>query len=409
MHSTTASAHVTPQVTPQRTSPHTRRVASVDVARGLVMILMTLDHVRDFFGDVLVNPTDPRTTTVALFLTRWITHFCAPTFFVLTGVSAYLSGQRRGGASLASFLVTRGLWLIVLEVIVMRCLAYQFNFDFKVTLLFILWALGWSMIVLAGLARFRPTVALVFGVVMILTHNLFDGIPAQALGWAAPLWTVLHAPGLLVAGPERFVLAAYSLVPWVGVTALGYGLAPLFTGDAARRRAILARAGVTMIVAFFVMRAINVYGDPSPWSVQHSPLFTILSFLNTTKYPPSLLFLLMTLGPLFLFLRAIDDGVPRALGHVAVLGRVPLFYFVLHIVLIHVLAVIVCYARYGEVHWMFESPTLADFPFTQPPGWPLSLPYIYAIWWAVVLMLWPLCRWFAEVKRHRRDWWLGYL
>lgn len=373
------------------------------------MILMTLDHVRDYFGNVLADPTDPKTTTVALFFTRWITHFCAPTFFLLTGVSAYLSSQRRGSASNSSFLVKRGLWLIVLEVIVMRCLAYQFNFDFKVTLLFILWALGWSMIVLAGLSRWKPTVALVFGVVMILTHNAFDGIPAQALGWAAPLWTVLHAPGLLVAGPDRFVLAAYTLVPWVGVTALGYGLAPLFAGDAERRRTIFVRAGVAMTVAFVVLRAINVYGDPSRWSVQHSPVFTVLSFLNTTKYPPSLLFLLMTLGPLFLFLRAVDGGAPRAFDRVAILGRVPLFYFVLHIALIHVLAVIVCYARYGEVHWMFESPTLADFPFTQPPGWPLSLPYLYLLWLVVVLMLWPLYRWFANVKRQRRDWWLAYL
>lgn len=405
MHGSSPSAPAQ-QSRPSRQPP---RVSSVDVARGLVMIVMTLDHVRDYFGNVLADPTDLKTTTVALFFTRWITHFCAPTFFLLTGVSAYLSSQWRGGGSIASFLVTRGLWLIVLEVVVMRCLAYQFNFDFKVTLLFILWALGWSMIVLAGLSRWRPTVALVFGVVMILTHNAFDGISAQALGWAAPLWTVLHAPGLLVAGPDRFVLAAYSLVPWVGVTALGYGLAPLFTYDAERRRTMLVRAGVAMIVAFVVLRAVNVYGDPSRWSAQHSPVFTALSFLNTTKYPPSLLFLLMTLGPLFLFLRAIDGRAPRAFDRVAILGRVPLFYFVLHIALIHVLAVIVCYARYGEVHWMFESPTLADFPFTQPPGWPLSLPWVYLIWWVVILMLWPLCRWFADVKRRRRDWWLGYL
>lgn len=400
-----------PSVPAQQSRPsrHLPRISSIDVARGLVMIIMTLDHVRDYFGNVLADPTDLKTTTVALFFTRWITHFCAPTFFLLTGVSAYLSSQRRGGGSMASFLVRRGLWLIVLEVVVMRCLAYQFNFDFKVTLLFILWALGWSMIVLAGLSRWKPRVALVFGVVMILTHNAFDGIPAQALGWAAPLWTVLHAPGLLVAGPDRWVLAAYSLVPWVGVTALGYGLAPLFTGDTERRRTILVRAGIAMIVAFIVLRAINVYGDPSRWSGQHSPVFTALSLINTTKYPPSLLFLLMSLGPLFLFLRAIDGGAPRAFDRVATLGRVPLFYFVLHIALIHLLAVVVCYARYGEVHWMFESPTLADFPFTQPPGWPLSLPWLYLIWWVVVLTLWPLCRWFADVKRRRRDWWLGYL
>ena len=372
------------------------------------MVIMTIDHVRDFFGGASVNPTDLRTTTVALFLTRWITHLCAPTFFVLTGVSAALSKERHP-AGFASHLVKRGLWLIVLEVVVMRCLAYQFNVDFRVTLLFILWALGWSMIVLAALSRFRPVVPLTFGVVMIATHNLFDGVSAQSLGWGAPFWTVLHAPGLLLAGPDRFVLAAYSLVPWVGVTAVGYGLAPVFAWEPARRRRLFAQLGIALVVLFLVLRTLNGYGDPLPWSAQRSATFTVLSFLNVTKYPPSLLFLLMTLGPLFLLLRALDGSAPPLLRPVAVLGRVPLFYFVLHIVLIHLLALVICFARYGEVHWVFESPTLDDFPFREPPGWPLALPWVYALWIVVVLTLWPLCRWFAEVRRRRTEWWLRYL
>lgn len=384
------------------------RVPSVDVMRGLVMVLMTIDHVRDFFGGASVNPTDLRTTTVALFLTRWITHLCAPTFFLLTGVSAWLSARRHPDG-IASHLVRRGLWLILLEVVVMRCLAYQFNFDFRVTLLFILWALGWSMIVLAGLSRWRPGVALAFGATMIITHNLLDGVNAQAFGWGAPVWTVLHAPGLLLAGPDHFVLAAYSLVPWVGVTALGYGMAPIFDWEPARRRQFLARGGIALLAGFLALRLLNGYGDPLPWASQRSAAFTVLSFLNTTKYPPSLTFLLMTLGPLLLLLNTLDRGAPRALRPVAVLGRVPLFYFVLHIVLIHLLALVICYARYGEVHWVFESPTLADFPFREPPGWPLPLPWIYVLWLVVVATLWPLCRWFAGVRRHGRAWWLRYL
>jgi uncharacterized membrane protein len=398
----------------------------VDIARGLVMILMTLDHVRDFFGATNVNPTDPATTTVALFFTRWVTHLCAPTFFVLTGVSAYLALQRDGGNARSAHLVKRGLWLIVLEVVIMRCLAYQFNFDFRVTLLFIVWALGWSMIVLALLTRWPTRVSLALGVGMIVTHNLLDGIPAAAFGAAAPFWTVLHAPGLLLGGPDHFVLAAYSLIPWVGVAALGYGVAPIFQWDAARRRAWLLRAGLMCCAAFVIMRTINGYGDPSHWAPQRSALFTALSFLNTSKYPPSLLFLLMTLGPLALLMRALERApaaVTDASGAhamdrhlltgvrcaVATLGRVPLFYFVLHIALIHLLALLVCYARYGDIHWVFESPSPEHFPFRQPPGWPLGLPYIYALWALVVAMLWPLCQWFARVRATRREWWLRYL
>lgn len=389
-------------------SPAGSRVSSIDVARGLAMFLMTLDHVRDYFG-ASANPTDPATTTVALFFTRWVTHFCAPTFFLLTGASAFLSSRSRTTRALPSFLIKRGLWLIVVEVVIMRCLSYQFNFDYHVTLLFILWALGWSMIVLGLLSRFQPRVALIFGIVMIVTHNAFDGVQAKALGAAAPLWTILHAPGFLISGDSHVVFAAYSLIPWVGVTALGYGLAPIFLGDATKRRAVFLRAGMAMIVAFVLLRFINIYGDPSPWSVQRSPVFTSLSFLNTTKYPPSLLFLLMTLGPLFLFLRKFDGHIPAVLRPAAILGRVPMFYFVLHITLIHLLALVVCYARYGAIHWMFESPSLQFFPFTQPPGWPVALPYIYLLWWLVVVMLWPLCRWFAGVRRTRKDWWLSYL
>jgi len=312
-------------------------------------------------------------------------------------------------ASLSRFLVTRGLWLILLETVLMRCLAYQFNFDFRVVLLFILWAIGWSMITLAALVRWPLAVPAVFGLLLIAGHNLFDGVRAASLGAAAPLWVVLHQQGLLVSGPEHFVLVAYPLIPWIGVTAVGYALGPLFEWDAPRRQQFLWRTGLALTLGFVVLRWLNIYGDPRPWSTQPSAVFTVLSFLNTTKYPPSLLFLLMTLGPALLFLRAIDSRVATWLRPVEVLGRVPLFYFVLHVILIHLLALVVCWYQFGEIHWVFESPTPDKYPFTQPPGWGLALPAIYGFWWLVVLMLWPVCAWYARVKRVRPRWWMGYL
>ena len=384
------------------------RVESVDVLRGVIMIVMALDHVRDFFG-AAVNPTDPATTTVALFFTRWITHVCAPVFFLLTGVGARLALRRRSRSELSRFLLTRGLWLIFLEIVVLRCFGLQFNFDYRVTVLTVLWALGWAMITLSALIRLPVWAAAAFGVVMIATHNLLDGVPASAFGSLAPLWSALHAPNVIYSDGRHVVLAAYVLIPWVGVTAAGYALGVIFRWDAERRRALLLRLGVGCVVAFVVLRAANVYGDPAPWSAQRSPVFTVLSFLNTTKYPPSLLFLLMTLGPALLALRALDGRTPRLLRPALVVGQVPLFYFLLHMPLIHLLAVAVSYARYGAVHWMFESPTLDRYPITQPPGWPLPLPVIYLIWVAVVATLYPLCRWFAGVRRRRDDPWLSYL
>jgi uncharacterized membrane protein len=385
-----------------------RRLDAVDVLRGVVMILMALDHVRDYFGAAGINPTNPATTTVSLFFTRWITHFCAPTFFLLTGTGAYLSQRRRGKVGLSRFLVTRGLWMIALDVVILRCLAWQFNVDFRVTFLIVLWALGWSMITLSLLVRWSPAVAGVFGTALILGHNLLDGIRPSALGPAAPLWLILHQPGLLN-GPPHFVLVAYPLIPWIGVTAVGYALGQVFDWDAARRRAFLLRVGAALVIAFLVLRWLNVYGDPFRWSAQRTAVFMALSFLNTTKYPPSLLFLLMTLGPALLFLRAVDSGAPRWLRPTIAFGRVPLFYFALHIVLIHLAALVACWYRFGSAHWLFESPSPDMYPFHQPPGWPLSLAWVYAIWIGLVAALWPACRWYAALKERRKDWWLSYL
>jgi uncharacterized membrane protein len=380
------------------------RVESVDVVRGVIMIVMALDHTRDFFAVPGPNPTNLATTTTAVFLTRWITHFCAPTFFLLAGTGAFLPLRRKSRAEVSRFLFTRGLWLVVLEAGPVKWFAYQFNFDYRVTLLIVLWALGWSMVALSALVYLRVSIVLAFGILMIATHNLLDGVTSSS-----PLWAILHAPGFVLPGPDHIVLVSYVLIPWVGVTAAGYGLGQIHAWDAERRRRLLLWLGSALILAFLLLRALNVYGDPAHWARQPTPLFTVLSFLNTTKYPPSLLFLLMTLGPVLLFLRAVDGATPRVLRPALVIGRVPLFYYVLHFALIHLLAVVTCYVRYGSAHWMFESPDLAHYPFSPPPGWGLPLPGVYLMWVIVVVLMYPLCRWFAALKQRRSDAWLSYL
>jgi len=388
-----------------RATPSPRyRLESVDVLRGVVMILMALDHTRDFLGMTGISPTDLSRTTVPLFFTRWITHFCAPVFFLLTGTGAYLALRRKSRRELSFFLITRGAWLIFLELTLFRCLGFQFNFDYHLTLLNVLWALGWAMIVLSVLVHLPAPLVAAFGLVMIAGHNLLDSIQS-----ANPLWSVLPSLNFIVQTPQHSVFVAYPLIPWVGVTAVGYSLGQVYNWEPRRRMFFLWGAGVGAVAAFVILRALNTYGDPLPWSAQKSAAFTVLSFLNTLKYPPSLLFLLMTLGPALMFLGALDTRTPPLLRPALTFGRVPMYYYLLHIPLIHLIAVVVCYARYAHVHWMFESPTPSQFPFTPPPGWGFSLPVVYLFWIGVVIALYPLCRWFAGVKQRRRAAWLSYL
>jgi uncharacterized membrane protein len=386
------------------------RIESVDVVRGVIMILMALDHTRDYFGDVTASPTNMATTTAALFFTRWVTHFCAPVFFLLTGTGARLALKRRGRAGLSRFLLSRGLWLVFLELTVMRFL-WQFNVDYKLTLLTVLWALGWAMVLLAGLVWLPTSLIAAFGVTMIATHNLLDRVPPATLaglGALGKLIAFLHGPAMVLPGAHT-VFSTYALVPWVGVTAAGYALGAVYEWPVERRRAFLLRLGLGSIVAFVVLRAMNVYGDPLPWSAQKSALFTVMSFVNVNKYPPSLLFLLMTLGPAMLFLRAVDGRTPALLRPAMIIGKVPLFYFIMHVVVLHLATVVASLVRYGTARYMVESPTLDKFPVTQPPGWPASLPIVYLIWIGTVLVLYPLCRWFAALKARRSDAWLSYL
>jgi uncharacterized membrane protein len=380
------------------------RLASVDTLRGIAMILMALDHVRDFFGTPGISPTNLAQTTVPLFFTRWITHLCAPTFFLLTGTGASLALGRRTIPELSRFLLARGVWLIVLELTVIRCLGYQFNADYKVTMLVVIWALGWSMVVLSALVWLPSSAILALALLTIAGHNLQDGFRS-----AHPFWVILHSPGLVVNRPGFVVFAAYPLIPWIAVTAAGYALGRIYRWDPGPRRTFLLRGGLLVVTAFAILRAVNVYGDPARWAMQASSAMTVVSFLNLTKYPPSLLFLLMTLGPALLILRALDSRTPPLLRPAQIFGQVPLFYFVLHLTLIHLLAVALCYAWNGAVHWMFESPDLGAYPFTPPPGWGLPLPWTYAIWVAVVLLLYPVCAWYAAVKRRHAAPWLSYL
>lgn len=385
-------------------SPGRFRVEAIDLLRGAVMILMALDHTRDFLGIRGVNPTDPAQTTIPLFYTRWFTHFCAPVFFFLMGTGAYLSLRTKSKRQLSRFLFTRGLWLIFLELTIFRCLGLQFNFDYHVTVLNVLWALGWAMIVLSVLVHVPLAWIVAFGLVTIAGHDLLDSIQSSN-----PIWSILHCPGFLVNRAAHAVLVSYPLIPWIGVTAAGYGLGRIYNWTSQRRKAFLLSVGLVSIALFLILRTLNVYGDPSRWSAQSSTGRTVLLFLNTNKYPPSLLFLLMTLGPALVFLWAFDARTPRLLRPALVFGRVPMFYFLLHIPLIHLIALAVCCARYGHIHWVFESPTVAQIPFAAPPGWGFSLPFVYLMWIGIVFLLYPVCRWFAGVKQRHRNAWLSYL
>jgi uncharacterized membrane protein len=378
------------------------RINSIDLLRGLIMLLMALDHTRDFFGpggmDVR-NVADP-----GLFLTRWITHFCAPLFIFLAGTSAYLYGVRgRTVGEVSRFLLTRGLWLIVIELTVVR-LGWTFSFDLDFFVAQVIWAIGAAMVALAALVYLPRWAIAAVALVMIGGHNLFDGIRAEDWGAAGGLWTLLHQRGLLHLGPDTKLYVLYPLIPWIGVMAAGYALGPVFKLDATARRRWLLGLGMLTSVGFIVLRAINVYGDPAPWVAQNDWVATLLSFLNCEKYPPSLLYLAMTLGPGLLLLAAFEHARGWLADAITTYGRVPFFYYVLHIFVIHALAVAFAWLTFGNAAWLFGDP-----PLDKPANYGLSLPGIYLAWLLVILALYPACRWFASVKQRRREWWWSYL
>ncbi len=390
------------------------RLTSIDALRGAIMIIMALDHVRDFFHVAAgsFSPTDLTQTWPALFFTRWITHYCMPVFMFTAGMGAFLFGQRnRTKRQLSWFLFTRGVWFIVLELTVMQ-LAYDFNFPLHFTiLLLILWIFGICMILMAGLIHLPMRWLAGVSAAVIVFHNCLDGIDASRFGSWGWAWNLLHEPGTIsLAG--RQVLAPYTVLPWIGVLGAGYCFGQIFRLEPARRRRIMLSAGLALTVAFVVVRAVNRYGDPAPWSQQKSAVFTVLSFLNCAKYPASLDFLLMTLGPSLLVLAYLDGRSFKADNPLVVFGRVPMFYFVMHFYLIHTLRVLAALHHYGgwAVKFIFNLLPSMDGPqqlFPQNFGYGLGV--VYGVWLLTVVALYPICRWFARVKATRSNWWLSYL
>ena len=395
------------------TPPRPPRRTSVDALRGLVMIIMALDHTREFFhsGAMAFSPEDLTKTTPVLFLTRWVTHICAPVFAFAAGMGIYLRLQREGSKrALAWFLVTRGLWIILIELVLMR-LAMNFTFDPAYpVLLLVLWVLGWSMIAMAALIYVPLPVLAALSAAVILLHNTLDGVRAADLGAFSTTWKILHEQGVfMLAGVP--IVVAYPLVPWTAVMAAGFCFGAVLEWEPSRRRRTFIVWGATLVAAFVVLRAVNVYGDPAPWSAQSTAAFTLLSFLRTTKYPPSLAFLLMTLGPALLFLAWLDRRPLSPRHPVVVIGSVPLFYYVVHFFLLHVMAAGLALARYGSGAFSF---LFGPFPSMGGPrdlfpsdfGWPLWV--VYLAWLAVVLVMYPLCVRFAALKRGGSRW-AGYV
>jgi len=374
------------------------RIASIDLIRGAVMVLMAIDHVRVYSGLPAGGPT------AGIFFTRWVTHFVAPGFIFLAGTSAFFYGRKHN--DLSRFLFVRGVWLVLLELTVIR-VCWTFNLDFAHYLLAgVIWVIGWCMILMAALVRLRPRTVGIIGALIIALHNallplLVNRVP---LG---ELWKILYV-GFFngpVAGTPLIVL--YSIIPWIGVMAAGYWFGTVLTMEPLRRNRICLRLGLGAIALFLLLRGFNIYGDPHPWT-SSGRMPALLSFLNTSKYPASLNFLLMTLGPTIALLPVLDRARGRLAQWLAVFGRVPFFYYVLHIPLIHALAVVVSKIRTASVDaWLFTNHPMANPP--APEGYTWSLGLLYLVWAIAIVLLYVPSRWYADLKARRTDWWLKYL
>jgi uncharacterized membrane protein len=394
---------------PPARSASSTRIASVDLIRGAVMVLMAIDHVRVYSGLPAGGPT------AGIFFTRWITHFCAPAFIFLAGTSAFLYGRRHD--DLSRHLLTRGAWLVLLELTFVRVM-WTFNFDFaNYELAGVIWVIGWCMILMAGLVKLPIKAVAATGLVIIAGHNLMDshlgaviqGLPDNPLAW---LWKVMYIG--FFAGPVGNLMVLYSIVPWIGVMAAGYAFGVVLTLEPERRNRICLTIGLGAIALFLVLRGFNIYGDPRPWTAISQnpnappPPPALFRFLNTNKYPASLLFLLMTLGPTIALIPALEPARGAVARRISVFGRVPFFYYMLHIPLIHLLALLVSKIRLGTVSpWLFENHPMGNGP--APDGYTWGLGTLYLVWAIAVVILYFACRWYADLKARRSDWWLGYL
>lgn len=379
-------------VTPAPTTSN--RILSIDILRGLVMVIMALDHTRDFFSGYPFEPTDLQHPDTTMFFTRWITHFCAPVFIFLSGTSAFLSLGKKGTKQQAAMrLLTRGLWMIVLELTLVR-LGWAFDVNYKLIFLQVIWAIGISMIALSAFIFLPRPVILALGLIMIFGHNMMDNLSPTTL---PALWQLLHVQGPLTYGEGNTVMVIYPLIPWIGVMAVGYCFGWVFRQEMRTRQRLLYLIGGGALLLFILLRIGNIYGDPVPWATQTTAWYSFLSFINVSKYPPSLLYLLMTLGSAIAVLPLLEkmDG---AIGRIfLVFGKVPLFYYILHIYLIHGLAVLIAYITTGK--------TVATV-FSHPG---FNLAVVYAFWLLVVVVLYFPSRWFMGIKQNHRKWWLSYL
>ena len=398
--------------TVQSSDARSYRLTNIDMMRGLVIVIMTLDHVRDYFMlSATLDPLGQPDVGLGLYLTRWVTHFCAPVFVFLAGTSAGLMAVRKSKSALGSFLVKRGLWLIFVEIfIISTAITFapfglpQLNGN-SLILLQVIWAIGGSMVVLGGLQYFGPRFCLIVGLVILGSHNLLDGFwPVGSLmGGSDPRWYGLFSQSSSVMGPFQMVWA-YPIVPWIGMMAFGFGTASLFTQDDATQKAQLLRWGSLFIIAFLILRALDVYGDANGWKVQEIGLqATILDFMNVTKYPPSILFTFATLGPMAIICAYAGQWSGWIKDTLVMFGRVPFFFYIAHIYLIHSASVL-----YGMLQG-FETKQMLTVFFFYPKGFGTDLAGVYLVWIILLMILYPACKWMAGVKARRKDWWLSYL
>ncbi|TNE62054.1 MAG: DUF1624 domain-containing protein [Alphaproteobacteria bacterium] len=381
------------------------RLNSIDFLRGLVMVIMALDHVRDYFTDARFDPLDLSQTDGALFFTRWITHFCAPIFVLLAGMSAGLMAARRSTAELSRFLFTRGIWLLFIEMTVVS-VGWTFSiFEGFLFVMQVIWAIGASMLVMAVLVWLPKPAILAFGLILIFGHNILDNpalFPVQDWSRPMPVWHVLHNGGMVMLGSTPMMLA-YPIIPWVAIMPIGYVLADLYSKDAALRQRILMRLGLGAIILFAVLRSVNIYGEPASWALQDTALKSLMSFVNLQKYPPSLQYLLVMLGGGLIVLSLAEKWRGRFVDWMVTFGRVPFFYYILHIYLIHAFGLLA--AELQGFGWR----SLATMFFGFPQGYGFNLWVVYGVWVATIVILYPPSKWFAGVKARRKDWWLSYL
>jgi uncharacterized membrane protein len=390
-------------------SAGTGRLQSIDMLRGMVMIIMTLDHVRDFFHynvSIDEDPLDFKTTTPLLFLTRWVTHFCAPIFVFLSGTSVFLFGSKgKTKSQVAFFLLTRGLWLMLAEIFIILPL---WNFNFSMLFLQVIWAIGLSMVVLSILQFLPFGLLVILGLLIVFGHNLLDQISVNNPLWKSLLWSIIHKRNEYRITNDFMVVVSYPFLPWLGVMILGYAMGKFYLPNISpkSRQKMLKRIGIAVIILFILIRWINCYGDMHPWSRQQSGLYSFFDFIKTSKYPPSLLYILMTIGPGLIFLAFAENISGRVKDKITLFGKVPFFYYVLHVFLIHSLSWLAFFASgHGWKDLDFDHFRDASLP----PGCGYSLWIVYVVWAMVIIILYFPCKWYNRYKSTHRDWWLSYI